>query len=212
MKTIKLFAAVLAAFISGNISAQTITASDVTIEPGKTADVTFTININEETETKAALAEFKMTLPEGITVKYDADEEDYVYEKGAAMTIKSHNVSIQKTASGAFYVLVKNESGKEFKAASGDYLTVTLEAAANIASGEYTADMKEIGLFALNSSQMNTVKEGSFKITVPTSTAINGISLDDPNAEVYTVGGQRVKNANLKKGVYVVNGKKVTVK
>lgn len=204
MKKLSILVACIATFISGNVFGQTITASDVTIEAGQTADVTFTIT----SETKAALAEFTLTLPEGITVAFDADEDDYIYEKLGDMTVKTHSASVVKKASGAFYVLVKNESGKEFKEASGNYLTLTLEAAATAVSGE--AQMTDIGLFALDASQMNTVKEGTFKINVGSADGINSISLDDPNAEIFNLNGQRVKN--VKKGVYVVNGKKVAVK
>ena len=111
MKKIKFFAAVVAAMIYGNASAQTITASDVSIEAGGTADVTFTIT----SESKAALAEFDLVLPDGITIAYDEDNEDYVYAKGADMTNNNHVVNISKKESGAFYVLVYHSKGNEFK-------------------------------------------------------------------------------------------------
>ena len=204
MKKISILVACMATFISTNVFGQTITASDVSIEAGKTADVTFTIT----SDAKAALAEFTLTLPAGITIAYDADEEDYVYEMGADMTLKTHSVTVKKKESGAFYVLVMNSSGKEFKAESGDYLTLTLEAEATAASGEAT--MSDIGLFSVEAVQMNTVTAGSFKVNVGTSDGINSISLSDPNAEIFNLNGQRVKNAQ--KGVYIVNGKKVAVK
>lgn len=42
-------------------------------------------------------------------------------------------------------------------------------------------------------------------------TGINKVVADDANAEVYTISGMKVDKAN-KKGVYIVNGKKVVVK
>ena len=201
MKKIKLFAAVVAAMIYGNVSAQTITASDVEIEAGGTADVTFTIT----SESKAALAEFELTLPTGISIVFDEDEDDYVYELGSAMTVKTHSATIKQKESGAYYVLVMNTSGKEFKAESGDYLTVTLKASDDAATGE--AKMEKILLVALDESKMNTVTEATFAVTVGGATGINGINADENDGAAYNLAGQKVgKNY---KGIIVKNGKKM---
>jgi len=208
MKTIKVFAALVAAFISTSMFGQVIKGSDVTISQGKTAEVTFSI---EGTE-KGSLAEFDLTLPEGITISYDTDEEDYVYSLESEMTLKSHSATVRKKENGSFYVLVSNASGKEFKAASGKYLTLTLEASATAAIGETVANMKKIGLFNLTTKQMNTVTEDTFKITVADPSGIESITVDDiKDAKVYTIDGQRVDNIT-KKGVYIVNGKKMVIK
>ena len=42
-------------------------------------------------------------------------------------------------------------------------------------------------------------------------TGINKVVADDANAEVFTISGVKVDKAN-KKGIYIVNGKKVVVK
>jgi hypothetical protein len=192
--------------ISGSMTAQTITANDVDIAKGGTAEVTFTIN----SETKAAIAEFKLDLPTGIAIQYDEDEEDFVYELGSSMTVKTHSATIKKQDSGAFYVLVSNGSGKEFKAASGDYLTVTLVAGEDAVPG--TAVMREIVLGDLGAKLMNTETEASFNITVDGQgeTGINGITADGSKATVYNMAGQRVEKAV--KGVFIQNSKKVVVK
>jgi hypothetical protein len=182
MKKIKIFAVLAAAMFAGNMFGQTITANDVTIEPGKTADVTFTITA----DTKAAIAEFKLTLPEGIAIQFDEDEDDYVYELGSAMTVKTHAATIKKQESGAFYVLVSNSAGKEFKAATGEYLTVTLEAAADAKSGE--AVMMDIILGDIEAKQMNTVTKAKFNIIV------GGVYIpDDPQP---STGGESTITAN----------------
>ena len=47
-----------------------------------------------------------------------------------------------------------------------------------------------------------------------TTNAINALhsSTDTKKQDVYTLGGQRVNQANLSKGVYVINGKKMVVR
>lgn len=164
MNKIKTLLVAIAGFISANAFAQTIVPSPktVVIEAGKTADVEFVVE--NETETKPALAEFFLYLPEGITISYDEDEEDYVYEKNSDMLIKSHTVGISKRADGSFYVLVKNESGKEFKSTSGAYLTLTLEASANF-TGVGEARMTDIHLVKLDASKFQSETENSFTIT-----------------------------------------------
>ena len=85
------------------------------------------------------------------------------------MTLKSHTATITKQESGNFYVLVSNASGKEFKADSGDYLTITLAASEQAMSG--TATMKNIVIGSLYSEKMNTETEATFSITVNDNTA-----------------------------------------
>lgn len=206
MRKLKTLVFLFAALITNNVMAQTITASDVEIDPSGSADVIFSVNAEE----KAALAEFMLSLPEGITVAYDEDEEDYVYEKGSSMLVKTHTVTITPTADGKLYVLVKNESGKEFKAESGEYLTVTLNADANV-TGVLEGKMEEIGLFRLDATQMNTVTEYNFKITIKgTPVGIQEVEAANANAPIYNLGGQRVEKTA--KGLYIKNGKKVVVK
>jgi hypothetical protein len=178
-----------------------ITASSVSIEPGKTADVTFTINADG----KAAIAEFKLALPNGIDLMYNAEEDDYVYALGADMTVKTHTVTIKKQEEGSYYVLVSNASNKEFKAESGDYLTLTLVASANAASG--TAVMKDIILGDIEAKQMNTVTEAKFNITVGGGTGISSIEADNADAPAFNMAGQKVNKGY--KGVVIMNGKKV---
>ena len=204
MKTIKLVVALFATMFAGNMFGQTITANDVTIEAGKTATVTFTITA----DTKAAIAEFKLALPEGIAIQFDEDEDDYVYELGSSMTVKTHAATIKKQESGAFYVLVSNSAGKEFKAAAGDYLTVTLEAATDAKSGE--AVMKDIILGDINAKQMNTVTEAKFNITVGGDTGISSIEANGSDAPAFNLAGQKVNKGY--KGVVIMNGKKAVVK
>ena len=201
MKKIKIFAVLAAAMFAGNMFGQTITANDVTIEPGKTAEVTFTITA----DSKAAIAEFKLALPEGIAIQFDEDEDDYVYELGSSMTVKTHAATIKKQESGAFYVLVSNSAGKEFKAATGDYLTVTLEAASDAVSGE--AVMKDIILGDIEAKQMNTVTEAKFNITVSGDTGISSIEANGSDAPAFNLAGQKVNKGY--KGVVIMNGKKV---
>ena len=186
--------------LAGNMYGQSITGSDVEIEAGGTAKLYFTIT----SDRKAAIAEFRLALPEGISIPYDEDEDDYVYELGSEMTLKTHSATIKKQESGNYYVLVSNSSAKEFKAETGVYLIVDLKAAEDAVSGQ--AVMKTIILGDINAQKMNTADEATFNVTVKT-TGIKSIEANGSDAPAYNLAGQKVNNGF--KGLVIMNGKKV---
>jgi hypothetical protein len=103
---------------------------------------------------------------------------------------------------------VSNPACKEFKAATGNYLTVTLEASEDAVSG--VATMKDIVLGDLDAKQMNRQSEATFNILVSETEGISSIQADDGEGPVYNVAGQRVKNPA--KGLYIQDGKKIVVR
>jgi hypothetical protein len=207
MKGFRFFVAFMAALVSGSMSAQTITANDVVIERGGTADVTFTIN----SDTKLAIAEFKLILPQGVSVLYDKDAEDYAYKLGSDMTVRTHSATVLYREGGWYYVLVSNYAGKEFKAPSGNLLTLTLVADANAVTG--IATMKDILLGDISAQIMNTETVYRFNVTVPGTVA----------TDVYTVAGTRdltgntwdetvnPMTLNAETGLYEWKAEKITV-
>jgi len=204
MNKIKFMIACIATILSGNAMAQTITATDVEITPNGTADLVVSLN----SETAAALAEFTLVLPQGITVK--SDEEGYFFEKGAIAT-RNGQVTVAKKADGNIYVNLRDESGSNFKANTGTLITLTLQAE-NAVEGETTAELKDIIIADADAKQLNTETSATVKITVSNTTGINGISADDlKNGNVFDVKGQKV-NTIQKKGLYIVNGKKKLLK
>jgi hypothetical protein len=121
------------------------------------------------------------------------------------MTMKTHAATIKRQRNGAFYMLVCNAYRKEFKAAAGNYLTVTLEAADNAMSG--SALMRGIILGDIAAKQMNSATESRFNIVVNEATGINSIEADNSDAPAFNLAGQKVNKGY--KGVVIMNGKKV---
>lgn len=201
MKTLKLFFVSMAVLVCGNVMAQKITAQSVTIAPGATTDLAFSI----ESDSPAALAEFELAFPEGLSVDLKNYDAGAIWNDGHGASIKT------KKKSGNTYVLIMSQDGEEFTEASGLLITLKLSAAADLAGGEYEIKMEKINLTNLDAKQMNSVEEDVIKVTVADPTGINGLSIDDPNAEVYNLNGQRVNGQTAKKGVYVMKGKKVSV-
>jgi hypothetical protein len=199
MNKIKLFFVGLAVLVCGNVMAQKITAQSVTIAPGATVDLVFSV----ESESPAALAEFELAFPEGLSVDLKNYDAGAIWNDGHAASIKT------KKKSGNTYVLVMSQDGEEFTEASGSLITLKLSAAADLAEGEYDVKMEKINLTSLEAKQMNTVEEDVIKVSV-ISTGINGLNAAENEEPAYNLAGQKVtKNY---KGIVVKNGKKALTK
>ena len=201
MNKIKIFFVGMAALVCGNVMAQKITAADVTIAPGATADLVFSV----ESEAVAALAEFELKLPTGLTIDNKSAVAGELFSDTHESTVST------KKKSGNTYVLVMSKEGDEFTAASGKLITLTMTAAADLAEGDYTIEMQKINLTNLKAEQINSAENetGTIKVTVA-ATGINSLNADDSNEPAFNLAGQKVgKNY---KGIVVKNGKKTIVK
>jgi len=206
MNKLKMFIVCLAAVFSGNAMAQKVSAQDVTIEANGTADLVISL----ESSAVAAAAQLNVVLPEGIEVKYDADEEEYLFTKGEIVAKKKH-VAVSKEADGSYQVLI--QSGTDavpFTQASGTLVTLPL-VAGELATATVQGSVKNIKVADFNGGKMIDGDEVSFNITIAEPTAIKGLSAEESKtAEVYNLNGQRVSTA--RKGVFIVNGKKTVIK
>jgi hypothetical protein len=170
MKKIKYFIIAAAALISGSAMAQKVVCPDVTFDQDGKANLVFSI----ESEEPSTLCEFFLTMPEGISI--EEDEGEYNYERGD-MLQKSHTVSVMDRAAGDIYVLIKNESGKNFKTNSGTLITIPIVAGDKAVSGPNTIKVADVNITNLDPKQINT--ETEFDITVTVSgdpTAIAGVN------------------------------------
>jgi len=199
MKKIKVFVALLATVITGQMYGQTITANDVNISKGSTSEVTFSINSDKV----AAIAEFKLPLPEGITIASDENNGEKTYKAVVVDEMmqesSSHTVFVRQRDNGDYYVLVYNPNAKEFAAASGAFLKVTLLADKNATSG--VATMKEIVLGSLDAKQLNTDTGANFNIEVgPAKGDANGdgsVDVADADFVIEVIGGTYLKDADV---------------
>ena len=206
MKTIKYLFLSFGLLFSGQALAQNLSIADA--EVGVDAN-TATIVLNLENTTELASWQARFELPEGFSFKkknvelstdvYPVDDDEDLI----------HTVKVQ-SSENVYTLIVDASPVTKLSKNAGQIATI------NITVPDAFTGSADIRVFEIHLSDTKAVDtavpDTSFKIKRATATAINGISLDDPNAEVYTVGGKRVKNVNLKKGVYVVNGKKVVVK
>ena len=207
----KFILVILSVLFVGNMMAQKLTVEDITVEAGNTAELIIGIDASEAVQA----VQFTLVLPEGASVEMDG--EDYIADPltesdGGIMPKRNSQIQANKKDDGILIVAF-NTKGK-FVDAAGDFVTISIEAASDADGKVLSCQLKDIKAGSL-ASDNSVVSAGefsdvAFQIGVGVDTGINSISLDDPNAEIYNLNGQRIKN--VKKGVYVVNGKKVAVK
>ena len=188
MKKIKLLIIAAAALISGSAMAQKIACPDVTLEKGK-ANLVF--SIAENTDETATLAQFVLTMPDGITVETNSKGR-FIYEKGELMQ-DEHTITFQSRKSGGILFLTKNEFGDAFTALNGELVTVPIVAGEDLADGTYSIQVTEVNI--TNLAAQKIAKETSFTINVTKGST----GIKDVNAEDGKSGNIKIvdKNGNL---------------
>ncbi len=85
--------------------------------------------------------------------------------------------------------------------------------ASGLTSPEYTVMGAKAGEYAVSATVDGTTESAeSNTVTVTTGTGIAAVEGSTAAAPVYAVDGKMVQKDNLKKGVYIQNGKKYIVK
>jgi len=153
---------------------------------------------------------FKIALPEGTDLAYDADEEDYVYSKNSERLSKKVTVDIKPTPTPRAYSFII--SGAQIKGTAGELFTFKLKNPVTADARIYDINFTDIGDDLQQTNSVYVENNENYEIIVPLkATAINSIKAEDTKSGViYNVNGQRVSKAT--KGVYVIDGKKYTVK
>ena len=205
-----LFIGVLLAMACGMQAENVLTASDIVVKPGEEG----TIEIAMTNSDAISGFEFSLTLPEGLSIPTEMNEDE---EEVLAVTLSrgksKHTLEIaEQSTKGVYKLLSYSSSNQTYKESSGTIVTVKVKATADFAGG--TGKISGIVLSTAEAVQF-TPADVEFKVT-NTTDGINEISAEKP-ATVYDLKGNQIrKNATsvegLSKGVYIINNKKVIVK
>ena len=214
-KTKALFAALLL-MVAGNVMADNkVTAADVTIKAGETADVAISIT-NEGTVLGWS---FQLKLPEGVSVVYDEDEEDYLYDFSDHVPKSKKGVAklspdIRETAEEGVlqFSFVGKTADDVLDGNEGEVMTITVKADANLESAVAEGALTNISHSDPDAVSLPVEKTSNFTVTIEGTVPVGIQEVEAANAKapVYNLGGQRVEKTT--KGLYVKNGKKVVVK
>jgi hypothetical protein len=117
--------------------------------------------------------QFELELPEGISVKFDEDEEEYCVARSSRL-LNAHNVVSQYQSNGAFKVMVYHNTNKNLKGNSGDVvLTLTLVASDQVSTGTFTPHINNIEMTEYNSTTQTATKYKPEAVTYSCTVNVN---------------------------------------
>ena len=193
MKTIKNIMLAAMVLFAGNAMAQSISAAPVTLTDG-----TGVLDVQFESTEEMTGAQFNLTLPSGISIAYDNEDDDYIYKAQ-----KGYNVNFNDGKDAQTKIVIISRKNKNVAAlTSGTTLiTITLSATEG-ATGDAT-----ISGITFAKSGASVDGNADFTVAISASTGINALNADDSNEPAFNLAGQKVgKNY---KGIIVKNGKKM---
>lgn len=170
----------------------------------------FTINAGGQTTVDVNISnignfsgyQFDVMLPTGISVK----SINLSNARTGSNTPDYFNGSLMND--GSYRVLCASLSGKAFAGTEGTVATITLVADEDMETGTYSLDMNN-AITAFSGKALNTTSP-STSFTVAAPTAIDAVAADEASStDVYDVAGKNLgKEANVRRGIYIIDGKK----
>lgn len=186
-----------------------IFAEEVTIEPGGKATLDIQLTTAEK---EFCNFQFDIVLAEGLSL--EEDEEGYVVvDEGDRFPKRNSNLDIQRQADGKTYrVLFTNSKLTPLNGTEGTLFKVTLQAAATMSEGTAACSISGIVLSRPEGTKATPADE-PFNVAVSNTTAIRTVGTTSAPRSVYDIKGRKMATAKaLRKGLYIMDGKKVRVK
>ena len=161
----------------GNANADELKVADFTISPGGMYDMAVEL---ENPDCQYIMTEFWMTLPAGVSIAKDEDDE-YLYEESSRFD-KTHSLTISEEEGNVYHFLIYSSKNKALKDNSGELFTVTLVAADNATNGQYQCKIFN-QIFADTDKNEHNPADVSFNVTIGSSVEAD-VVLDETNTEV----------------------------
>ena len=135
--------------------------------------------------------QFDLELPEGVSIKYDDDEDDYCVT-GTSRLLSSHTINTSEQSNGTFRIMVYSTKSKNFKGNSGDaLLEIELVASDQVATGDFTPQIKNLVMSQADETQYKPA-DCTYNCTVTLSTTVTTLgyaSFSWPKALDFTNSG-----------------------
>lgn len=168
--------------------------SDVTLNENGEGELLVSLNNSDNAYSGM---QFDLYLPEGILLN----------EEEAIATSRHHGVWAQKHAEGFYRVVCSSMMNAELT--EGIAISLQLKAADSM-QGNYQVMAENIVLSDVNAQRHEAANANALLTVGSETTGIISIEAAKQQKSVYDMQGRRVND--VKKGVYVVNGKKVVVR
>ena len=173
-----------------------MTVAPLTMQPGETT----TLYIDMTNDRAITSFQFKVTLPDGINVVKEYNEDDEYVEAISLVSDRkksSHDLSFKKTDDGGYFLLAYSATNATFKGNSGHLVAIKVKADDNMGEGSYGV--------VLSGVVMNTPEEEKFTqdaysatITISSSAGIDSVvGAMAANSQWFNMQGEPV-NASTK--------------
>ncbi len=159
--------------------------------------------------------QFDLYLPEGVTMANNA-KASLSSDRLAAGDV--HTLMVDEVSDGAVRFLCSSMNDESFAGGDGEIATLTVNIADNVANGDYDVVVKNALMTETDISRSYEADDIKSTLTVLDQTGVETVTADDERRDgsIYTVGGQLVgkksTTSQLRKGIYIRNGKKFVVK
>ena len=178
---------------------------DVTMQPGevKTIEV---MMLNERDDIRGMQCD--ITLPEGISFLYDEDNEDYV--TASSRIPKKLALSSEMQNENTLRVAGVCTGSSSIYGNTGSVFTFKVKADENIMAGMYEIQLSNV---ELSYGEAIGVADRSSALEILNETdGISTLFLNrESKTDVYDLSGRHVDGTKTKKGVFIINGKKVLI-
>lgn len=178
-------------------------AGNIQMSPGETKLLTVSLDNTGD----YCSFQFDLILPEGITVPYDEENEMYMADIVPGRFTKTHSLGSNLLKSNRFRVIVYSIANKSIKGTNGAVVNITLKADDKLAIGDYTLKLENITLADIGENEYYPSNSESTVNVV--ASGIKSVLMDGSSDKIYDLQGRRVNT--VKKGIYIVNGKKLIV-
>ncbi len=189
-----------------------LSIEDFDIKAGETKELF--INLSNP-NTDLTLLQFDLRLPDGLSIA--KEDGDYAIDIAGRTTWKKHSL-MAKATNGITRFLLASNSNALIDGDNGNVISIKLTASDGFTSGDIMLENQ-----LLVSPDAEDVMPADFIYSVGGTTSIDAMGSKVMQLEgVYDLQGRRVKaeansslftlHSSLKKGVYIVNGKKAIVK
>ena len=159
--------------------------------------------------------QFDLYLPEGVTMANNA-EASLSSDRLAAGD--AHTLMADEMTDGAVRFLCSSMNDESFAGGDGEIATLTVNIADNMTNGDYDVVVKNALMTETDISKSYEADDIKSTLTVLDQTGVETVTADNERRDgsIYTVGGQLVgkksTTSQLRKGIYIHNGKKFVVK
>ena len=158
--------ALLLTAVGGAWAQSTVQCSldDITIEPGGSATTNFNLTNPDD---KFCACQFTIQFPQGISIAYDTDEEEYV----ASLIRSKKNHSLDVVYNSVYTVTVA--SNQDFQGTEGPLINFSIVADNNAVAGNYDCYITNVTLTKTEGDPV-TFESIPFKVTISGSEPADG--------------------------------------